>query len=418
MKRILTPVVLSFIVLSAFLSSCDHDSPENHYISKIELASHQYDMTNNLLGFTIDIMGAVDAENPNGSWMFSPFGIAASMALLSNYADEEASKEILDELGLSAWSKDEINRYFETMLESISQYGFGNTTKFGSYLSLEGDMTLDSGNSDALKEAYGLSLSSYSKEDSEALLNSINGWSGEKISGELSKPVKTSDIDPDGGIVFSSGFSYEGKWRYKFPSSQTSKETFVRGDRSSTMVDMMKRPYVGFDLKVAGDYLGRPDMGMLKFSVWYPGLIIPYTSGAPLFENFQQMISYMKKYNPGITLLICSNDVKKIEYWLPKFETPSTALDMKKCLMDIGIEKIFSDGITLSGGDKTKIGSFPGVGYFRTNEDGFFEVKDLDSLASFNYTTNYILKNNRPFYYFVFLQDPFVFLLAGKYDGN
>ena len=133
MKLNLLPAISTVVLLSMAFPSCEN-SAESPYINKIELETHQYEITEDLTRFTLAIMQSVDSNNPEGSWMFSPFGVASSLALINNFADEEASKEIKEVLGLSDWTTEEINEYFSVMIDGLSQYGVGSTLKMGSYL--------------------------------------------------------------------------------------------------------------------------------------------------------------------------------------------------------------------------------------------------------------------------------------------
>ena len=421
MKLNLLPAISTVVLLSMAFPSCDN-SAESPYINKIELETHQYEITEDLTRFTLAIMQSVDSNNPEGSWMFSPFGVASSLALINNFADEEASKEIKEVLGLSDWTTEEINGYFSVMIDGLSQYGVGSTLKMGSYLSMPNSQSLDPSRLKTLTESYNLSDHSFAGGDSDALLSSINEWSKEKISGKLSSPVRRTDLISDGGVVFSSGFSYEGKWRYRFDPKETTKQMFLKQDRTLVEVDMMKRsyvkPYPNVFIPVAGDEFGQLGKGTYMFSVYYPGKADAGVD--PLFKNFQEFmdVALSEGGEDWYPILFGGHNISEIEYWIPKFQTASKAIDMKTSLKDIGVGKIFSDGITLSGGAKTNIGSFLDVGYFRTAEDGYGSLDGYDGMYTYRFISKDLFKADSTFYYFLYLPSPGIFLMAGKYDGD
>lgn len=196
----------------------------------------------------------------------------------------------------------------------------------------------------------------------------------------------------------------------------------IQKDGSLVEVDMMNRSYVYPTptslMLVAGDEFGQYGKGTYKFSVYYPGE--GDIGSDPEVANFQELMEFFQndKTESMIYLLTGGQTPSEIDYSIPKFQTASKALDMQKVLKDMGVGKIFSDGITLSGGTKTNIESYLDVGYFRTTEDGYGSLNNQDYMSAFIHSKKDLLKVDNTFYYFLFLYDPGIFLMAGKYDGD
>ena len=106
-----TLLALFATCLSAvIISSCDKEKSQSWDTHEsFSLSQTHREMMRGEVLFSRRLMKMLNDDAGQGSWSCSPLGVFLSLGMINNIADEDASAQILEVMGLEGYSKEEVN---------------------------------------------------------------------------------------------------------------------------------------------------------------------------------------------------------------------------------------------------------------------------------------------------------------------
>jgi len=328
-KSIISLAAAAMLILSGCSAATDNNqnSEPSQVMASISDTEAQTiaDSQNVQLQFNLNLLKELSSSQAN--LFYSSFSInqALSMALFG--AEGETQKEIMDALGYSGLSVEDIAAYQKYLIEAYEESG--DTTFYSA-----NSMWID--NDIVLKTAYINTMVKYFLSDVENLdlqagdaPDTLNNWIDKKTNGMITKLFE-EPFDDSVRLVLMNAIYFKGQWTTPFNPDMTNEGTF-NGLNSTSTVDMM--------------YSDEEVLGWESDD--YKAISMPYGDD----ERFK-MVAVLPEGD--INEFIASLDAQTLNdiltnfemksdanVWLPKFEMEEK-ITLSDTLKALGIEKAFT----------------------------------------------------------------------------
>ena len=336
----------AFIGAAALLAGCekveDETVPTDQLIERKDFVLTRSDLdfiqANN--GFAFELFRRVSAQAKGGSTLISPLSVTVDFGMVNNGAVGDTRDEINRVLGYKEGTVDGLNAFCQSMLKQSAAVDPSTTLNIANAAVINKiHIPLKSGFTQTIQSVYDAEViyKEFGKDDVKGL---INKWCKEKTKGMipelLSEQPKRSEY-----AHFLNAVYFKGVWSKKFDKGDTKKESFTLEDGKKTSVSMMWQKdkfSIGGISDVCGTLClpyGNQAYRMI-FLLPNKGKTIEDVKNALDAETWDKMVKGMS--------CIYDVDVK-----IPVFETATDVLSLKDALMDMGIQKAFSNAADFSG---------------------------------------------------------------------
>ena len=276
---------------------------------------------------------------PENNFILSPFSTAEVLAMLSEGADGQTQKEIVEALGFNDYSNEEIGSFFHRLRNEVKE-----ADPTSSFMSSNA-MWLSPSNKNSVNSSFINASNRFFETDfhyvdlsTKSGITEVNKWCYNSTGGTIPRmvdaPMSNSSFALTNAIYFS------GVWKYPFPEEQ--REVFHHLDGKEEKVKMMKGTVI-----VQGARWD--DCPSTFFS-------LPYGNGAFRMEFFVPMTGYYEEAITHISSVVLDS-LRQVsvdaflpierELTMPFFEI-QTSPDLKSMMADLGIRTLFSNQADLS----------------------------------------------------------------------
>ena len=407
--RLHAAAIISVIIFVASLTSCDKDKPQQEEkIQEILLTPAQRKMMGKEVAFSRRLMQMMNEDAGLESWSVSPLGVFLSLAMLNNFASEDASKQIMEVLGLESYSKDEINDLCKTIQYELDHYAWRPISS-GQFLSLDANMKWNESTIAAVAEDFNAYQSMGDINDAPSILSSANNWIEHQVSDIVSSPLPLTGLVLGPGINLFDAFLIRERWWYGFPSTRTSSNLFRKSDGSRHSVEFMQSDYLRLSYY---HHNGRlfifRDSIFGQMRIYQPGL---------MGYNSISVSEYLETLQNLETVPFESDWYYENKISMPIMKEGVRIIDIKDYLYRMGITKIFEDGIVVA--DKpTKVSSFYQVFYLLADETGIYTAPEGLPLHEFLFKEYSSYEVNASFFYEEITAGTNSVVFAGRFEGD
>ena len=172
------------------------------------------------------------------SRVISPLSVTGLMTILSNGADGETRQEILNTLGFSGASQDEINALYGYLIKKAGRLDPATNINIADYIAVNKNFKV--------KKEFEQTVSDWFKAEAENLdftssktAGIINGWCSKHTYGMIPKVI--DNVEPSAVAYLMNAIYFNGSWAEKFDAKETKVERFRGYTRDIKKVKMMHR---------------------------------------------------------------------------------------------------------------------------------------------------------------------------------
>ncbi len=387
----------------SMVAACQNDEGVNNKVPKeykpIELTEAQTRMASESTDFAFrffqtasEVLGK-EEQNKN-KLILSPVSASYALSMAANGAEGATLTELIEVLGFSGFSIDEINAYNQKLVQELVQQDNTTLLSMANSLWLLDDFQVLSTYRNALKKNYDAEVR---REERAKAKDAINAWCADKTNGCIPDFLKD---DPEGKALLLNALYFKGLWAEPFDKGLTQNELFTNEDGTQTEVAMLNRQ--------SGYLLAQNDL--------YATVRLPYGNGA-----FALQVILPQE---GVSLAQCIEALngaswkalqesmmwKEVDVKLPKFTIEDYQNSLIRVLMAMGVQEAFRNSADFSkmANKDLMISSVDQSVYFRLDEEG------TEAAAVTGIGMSQALPQNPYGVYEFHVDRPFLFLLTEK----
>jgi len=372
------------------LMSCDFSTnPDKKEVDlNLSVVDKELAATDNV--FTFNLLNQLSGEE-DGNLFISPLSVSMALGMVYNGAEGNTKSEIAQLLGLSGYSEQDVNEYYDKMITLLPKLDDKVKFEIANSIWIREGFTLEKEFVDLNTEYFHAEIGNldFTKQES---VDIINDWVADATNNKIKKIIEDG-IPSDVIMYLINALYFKGDWTSKFKKSNTYDETFYCLNGTNKTIDMM---FQTEDFQyMENDQLQLIDLayGDEKFSMT---VILP-KEGQNINELSKSLTS--DQWNALLNMVY----EKEVELHLPKFE-----LEYKKelsgILKSLGMTSAFdgslSDftGINKTMGQSLAIDQVMHKTYLKVDEEGS-EAAAVTSVSievtSMPYNT--VMKVDQPF---------------------
>ena len=387
----------------SMVAACQNDEGVNNKVPKeykpIELTEAQTRMASESTDFAFrffqtasEVLGK-EEQNKN-KLILSPVSASYALSMAANGAEGATLTELIEVLGFSGFSIDEINAYNQKLVQELVQQDNTTLLSMANSLWLLDDFQVLSTYRNALKKNYDAEVR---REERAKAKDAINAWCADKTNGCIPDFLKD---DPEGKALLLNALYFKGLWAEPFDKGLTQNELFTNEGGTQTDVAMLNRQ--------SGYLLAQNDL--------YATVRLPYGNGA-----FALQVILPQE---GVSLAQCIEALngaswqalqesmmwKEVDVKLPKFTIEDYQNSLIRVLMAMGVQEAFRNSADFSkmANKDLMISSVDQSVYFRLDEEG------TEAAAVTGIGMSQALPQNPYGVYEFHVDRPFLFLLTEK----
>ncbi|XP_001375826.2 serpin A12-like [Monodelphis domestica] len=266
---------------------------------------------------------------------FSPLSVSTSFSMLTMGAKDYTLSQLIDSLNLNKMPPKKIYQGFHYLIHSLNQPGRDLKLHLGNAVFIEKELRTHKSFLNDIRNVYEADVISMDLKDPKKAIGQINNYISKETHGEITNMVK--NLDSGTSLLLINYIYFQAEWEKKFNPKDTEEDEFFLIDGRSVKVPMMYRggKYKnGYDEELSCRILELPFKGNVT------GLFILPDKGK--LKNVEEGLNKDKLIQMSQSLKLSSVDV-----CLPKFSISGT-YNMKKCLSDLGVTRIFDGSADLT----------------------------------------------------------------------
>ena len=387
----------------SMVAACQNDEGVNNKVPKeykpIELTEAQTRMASESTDFAFrffqtasEVLGK-EEQNKN-KLILSPVSASYALSMAANGAEGATLTELIEVLGFSGFSIDEINAYNQKLVQELVQQDNTTLLSMANSLWLLDDFQVLSTYRNALKKNYDAEVR---REERAKAKDAINAWCADKTNGCIPDFLKD---DPEGKALLLNALYFKGLWAEPFDKGLTQNELFTNEDGTQTEVAMLNRQ--------SGYLLAQNDL--------YATVRLPYGNGAFALQVIlpQEGVSLAQCIEAlnGASWKALQESItwKEVDVKLPKFTIEDYQNSLIRVLMAMGVQEAFRNSADFSkmANKDLMISSVDQSVYFRLDEEG------TEAAAVTGIGMSQALPQNPYGVYEFHVDRPFLFLLTEK----
>ncbi|MDR1201051.1 MAG: serpin family protein [Tannerellaceae bacterium] len=192
---------------------------------------------NNLFAF--DLLRTVSKnEKKENNILISPLSASLALAMLNNGANSLTQEEIQSVLGYGDITRDEMNDYFQKMLEAMQEIDPLTVFKSANSIWVRQQFPVLTPFIDVNKSYYGAEIRNENFTD-PATVGLINNWCSDNTEGKIPEIIK--EISSDAVMFLINALYFKGEWTEPFDKSNTKNEVFHNQDGSAPRIPTMNK---------------------------------------------------------------------------------------------------------------------------------------------------------------------------------
>ncbi len=220
---------------------------------ELNLSATQLQQASGNNDFTFNLLRSVSKANTSGSnLMLSPLSVSMDLGLTSNGAHGTTLDSIRTTLGFGNFSQDEVNSYYNKLINDLPQLDPNTTLKIANSIWYRQTYSvlpsfLETGKTSYLANIQALDFTN------QASVNTVNNWVSDQTNGKIKKVISSIN---DGDIMFLiNAIYFKSIWANKFNTASTKPSNFLLTDNSEIETNFMNAEipcnfYTGTDATV------------------------------------------------------------------------------------------------------------------------------------------------------------------------
>ncbi|UTA68259.1 serpin family protein [Emticicia sp. 21SJ11W-3] len=391
-------IALLAVICSLAAASC---SDKNQVSPDTEKANNQLKaipgtFADHTSEFAFDFWKKHDAsEAPDKSYFVSPLSLHIALGMLLNGADEKTKEEIQKVLRVSS-DMSVTNGIYKDLIDNLPLSDPKVKNTIANSVWYRNTFNVNQSYFNNLKTYFNAGVFAENFDDSQTV-GKINNWASDNTNGKIKKVIE--EISPDQVLFLMNALYFKGDWKTQFKEANTQNDNFTgtKGTKSVKMMNMTENV----------KYAKRDS---------YQAIELPYGDG-----NYVMTVILPDKSTDATLANFSVNEWKaltgalkeqKVIVGLPRF-TLEYETDLKKVLMEMGINAAFTNGADLS-----KIAGKAGdlkVGMVKQNTYVGVDEKGTEAAAV---TTIGVVVTSLPAYPQVVCNRPFLFVISEKQSNT
>lgn len=290
-------------ICSLLLFSCNQES-DNQPINNITPTekSAKIIAADNQFGLEIfQDINKLQTEQKNT--MISPMSISLALAMVYNGTDGNTKSQVENMLHKSGLTSEDINQNYKDLVSALASHDSKVELNVSNAIFYRNTFPVKDDFISANKKFYEAEVSGLDFTKNTDAVNTINGWVNTKTKGKIDKIIE--QIRPEDIMFLLNAIYFNGEWKYRFDTDQTTSQLFIKEDNTSIQVPTMT-------IENSFNYYNDTNFEMLE---------MPYGSG-----KFSMLV-LLPKTGKKTSDVISSISPNNLESWLSKLsETKKTVL--------------------------------------------------------------------------------------------
>lgn len=331
MKKYLVPIV--FILFSSLNTACDSDWEEKQILEpvKIELTDTERMIVEDQNVFSFDLLASFYQEKQGTkNVLLSPFSVHCILGMLSNGATGETKNGILEAMRLDGYGQEELNGYFNTMIEGLQKTDPSVRMKTANSIWHDESIRLKDNFIHANQDAYDAQISAVDFGSSEAFVR-INDWCKDVTDGKIEKIIDQKEVDARLLAVLLNAVYFKAKWENEFDKSKTTDDVFTLEDGRKATVPFMHKKQIAH---YAENSLFSTMFLSYSCGSYYMRLILP-KEGVALAEVVEALREPWRLYE-----CLQESQLYEVNLSLPRFDVKSD-FELNEVLSALGMKQAF-----------------------------------------------------------------------------
>jgi serpin B len=206
-------------------------------LKKIELTAVSSEIlhADNQFGFEL-FKQVISKQDDNQNTLVSPLSVALALTMTYNGAADSTASAMEETLYLSGMEKDEINKSYKELIESLFSADPKVTMEIANSIWYRDDFSVKDNFLELNKDYFDAEVSALDFDDSKTP-DWINEWVSEKTHHKIQEVV--TEIDPETVMYLINALYFNGKWKYQFEQSKTMDGLFYLPDGITIETPMM-----------------------------------------------------------------------------------------------------------------------------------------------------------------------------------
>ena len=344
----------------------------------------------------IELIKKINEQNKEQNFTVSPIGLEIILSLLSNGAEGETQKEILQLLNYE--DIDKANNSSKEIIDECQK----------------NDEVLKIASAILTKVKSKTTFITNARENYDAMIDelknfeTINNWAKKKTKNTINKIIES--LPPEVLMILLNAIYFEAEWEKKFDQNLSYDREFMNLDKASLKVRTNMLFYRGESL----NYYENDEIEAVKLNYKsknksiYAIVILPKTLNLNLYIS---NIFDKEKYDEIIEGLSDEKEKVNVNFIMPKFEM-EYKIDFCNILKELGMKKAFTNEAELEGIYNNKsnapiyVGQVIQKNFIKTNENGTQagSVTELDVILECYMDLDPQAKNficNKPFLFII-----------------
>ncbi|XP_044517801.1 serpin A12-like [Gracilinanus agilis] len=384
---------LLFTGLFLTINSLQQQKPpaqNHHYLQESQERRARKEVVSRNTEFACKMYQYLAKRSKDNNIFFSPLSVSTGFSMLTMGAKDYTRAQLIDSLCLTNIPTKKIYQGFSYLICSLNQPDRDLKLRLGNTVFIEKKLKTQKSFLNDINNVYKAEVISMDLKDPKEAIRQINNYITNKTHGKITNMVKNLDSGTD--LLLINHIYFQAEWEKKFNSKDTQEDEFFLIDGRSVKVPMMYRGgkyRIGYDEQLSSRILELPFKGNVT------GLFILPDKGK--LKNVEEGLNKDKLMQISQSLKLSSVDV-----CLPKFSIAGT-YNMKKCLSDLGVTRIFdgSADLTRIAPQKTlRVNQALHKAVLKMDEKGA-EAAGGTGVEALPMAVPEVLKFNKPFFIFI-----------------
>lgn len=223
------------------------------YAIPIKLDTKQQQINEQLAAFSWKLFNESYKLREKGkNVLISPVSLEVALGMFVNGLSAEEQQRVLKTLGLENFSVEDVNAYFQTMMEGLADANdVAELHMANSFWYTEG-RNVKSDFASVLNNSYKAESNAvnFSKQST---IDAINAWCAKQTKDRI-KSILDNGVDPSIYAVLLNAVYFKSSWKDEFDEKRTQKQIFHYADGKEAEVDMMSKSDAKFEYLATDDY--------------------------------------------------------------------------------------------------------------------------------------------------------------------
>lgn len=336
-KRLMCMIVASAATLA--WTSCekigqDPDAKKEFTEKPLVLTRSEGEFVKGTNSFTFNLFKtALDSGHHDGKdIMISPLSVSFVLGALNNGAVGETSQEIVDVLGFSGGTTEDINVFCRKIMEGSGFVDNDVVVEMANAVMINKDYGLKEPFEEKMVTYYDAYIESLDFSDVDGVVKRVNDWCNTHSGGLIPRIIEKEEVLPSTVLYALNSIYFKGEWKNKFREEDTEKEVFTGINGSTMRVDMMSR---------------NSDMQYFYTDTW-SCVSLPYGNGS--YSMYIILPDEGVDFNDFITsldsdvwsnVLTTTGSFHDVRFKMPKLDV-ECSFDLIDMMKELGVRKAFS----------------------------------------------------------------------------